>query len=141
MGARPGRVDFNSMPSSHAANWFAATMVLLVYYRRSWRWMLPAALAVSFSRLYLGVHYPSDVLAGAILGAGYAAACLWSANALWQWAGRSWFGAYWERLPSLLDPDAGVRLSPLPGRGPRREASSPGQAARLSDPGPRGAIR
>ena len=36
--------------------------------------MLPMALAVSFSRVYNGVHYPSDVLAGAILGAGYAAA-------------------------------------------------------------------
>ena len=64
----------NSMPSSHAANWFAATMVAFLFYRRSWRFMLPMALAVSFSRVYNGVHYPSDVLAGAILGAGYAAA-------------------------------------------------------------------
>src|ERR1700690_1342460 len=64
----------NSMPSSHASNWFAATMVLFLFYRRSLRFMLPLALAVSFSRVYNGVHYPSDVLAGAIIGAGYAVA-------------------------------------------------------------------
>ena len=63
-----------AMPSSHAANWFAATMVAFLFYRRSLWFMLPLALGVSFSRIYNGVHYPSDVLAGAILGAGYAVA-------------------------------------------------------------------
>ncbi|HEX7576409.1 MAG TPA: phosphatase PAP2 family protein, partial [Verrucomicrobiae bacterium] len=56
----------NSMPSSHAANWFAATMVAFLFYRRSLWIMLPMALTVSFSRVYNGVQYPSDVLAGAI---------------------------------------------------------------------------
>src|SRR5262245_5003353 len=31
-----GRGSSFSMPSSHAANWFAATMILLIYFRRSW---------------------------------------------------------------------------------------------------------
>ena len=44
-----------SMPSSHAANWFAATMILFIYYRRSVWFMLPAAILVSFSRIYNGV--------------------------------------------------------------------------------------
>jgi hypothetical protein len=70
--------DFRSMPSSHAANWFAATMILFIYYRRSAWLMLTGAILVSFSRIYNGVHYPSDVAAGAILGAGYAAASVWS---------------------------------------------------------------
>ena len=39
----------NSMPSAHAANWFCATMVLFLFYRRSLWFMLPMALAVSFS--------------------------------------------------------------------------------------------
>jgi 4-amino-4-deoxy-L-arabinose transferase-like glycosyltransferase/membrane-associated phospholipid phosphatase len=93
----------NSMPSSHAANWFAATMILFLFYRRSLWFMLPLALAVSFSRVYNGVHYPSDVLAGAILGAGYAAAGVIAFQAAWQWAGKKWFPVWYAQLPSLLE--------------------------------------
>ena len=99
-----GKTDSGSMPSSHAANWFAATMVLLIYYRRSVWFMLPMALLVSFSRIYNGVHYPGDVLVGAILGSGYAAAGVWTLDALWRWAGRRWFPLWQERLPSLMNP-------------------------------------
>jgi len=96
--------EYASMPSSHAANWFAATLILFIYYRRSLWFMLPGAVLVGFSRIYNGVHYPSDVLAGAILGAGYAAASVWSLNALWQWAGQRWFPLWWRSFPSLLAP-------------------------------------
>ncbi len=99
-----GRSGSGSMPSSHAANWFAAAMVLLVYYRRSAWIMFPLAALVGFSRIYNGVHYPSDVLAGAILGAGYAGAFLWLFQSLWQWVGQRWFPLWWRRLPSLLAP-------------------------------------
>jgi hypothetical protein len=81
-------------------------MILLVYYRRSWRFMLPLAGLVAFSRVYNGVHFPSDVLAGAILGAGYAAAGMWAINSVWLWAGRKWFPLWWEKLPSLIGPQA-----------------------------------
>jgi Dolichyl-phosphate-mannose-protein mannosyltransferase/PAP2 superfamily len=100
--------DYASMPSSHAANWFAATMILFIYYRRSLWFMLPGAILVSFSRLYNGVHYPSDVTAGAILGAGYAAASVWSLAALWEWAGRKWFPLWWQKFPSLINPALGA---------------------------------
>jgi membrane-associated phospholipid phosphatase len=97
-----GRGASFSMPSSHAANWFAATMILLVYFRRSWWIMLPLACIVSFSRVYNGVHYPSDVIVGAVLGAGYSAAGLWLFNSLWQWIGPKWFPLWWVQLPSLV---------------------------------------
>src|ERR1019366_2945220 len=79
-------------------------MILFIYYRRSVWFMLPAALVVGFSRIYNGVHYPGDVLVGAVLGAGYAAAGVWTLNALWQWTGQKWFPLWWTALPSLLTP-------------------------------------
>src|SRR5208282_1006918 len=93
----------NSMPSSHAANWFAMTMIAFLFYRRSLWFMLPLALTVSFSRVYNGVHYPSDVLAGMILGAGYAAAGVVTAQSIWNWAGRKWFPVWYARMPVLLN--------------------------------------
>ncbi len=91
-----------SMPSSHAANWFAVAMVAFLFRRRSWRVMVPLAIAISFSRVYNGVHYPSDVLVGAILGAGSALGVLFALNALWQSVGRKWFPLWHEQVPSLL---------------------------------------
>jgi 4-amino-4-deoxy-L-arabinose transferase-like glycosyltransferase/membrane-associated phospholipid phosphatase len=98
-----------SMPSSHAANWFAATMILFLYYRRSRWFMLPLALAVSFSRVYNGVHYPSDVLVGAILGAGYAAAGAIALQMAWRGAGKKWFPVWHAQLPSLLNAECGIQ--------------------------------
>ena len=68
-----GRTASFSMPSAHAANMAAVAMVAFLFFRRSWRFMVPLAAAVAFSRVYNGVHYVSDVLIGATLGAGYAA--------------------------------------------------------------------
>ncbi len=92
----------NSFPSAHAANWFAATMVAFLFYRKSWRFMLPMAAAVAFSRVYNGVHYPSDVLAGAILGAGYAAAGVIGLQAAWNWIGEKWFPLWHAQLNAEL---------------------------------------
>ena len=108
-----GKGGSGSMPSSHTSTWFAATLIALVYYRRSWRFMLPLAGVMAFSRVYLGVHYPSDVLVGAILGAGYAAAGVWTLDYLWCHAGRHWFPIWWSRLPSLVTPTpAGADTQP-----------------------------
>jgi membrane-associated phospholipid phosphatase len=121
-GSPPNLPSRNSMPSSHAANWFAATMICYVFYRRSLRFMLPLACLVSFSRVYNGVHYPSDVLAGAILGAGYAVAGMWAIESLWRFVGKKWFPLWWEQLPSLVNvrpstapsPSDEEELPPLP---------------------------
>lgn len=93
-----------SMPSAHAANWFSAMFVAFIYYRRSIWFMLPMALLVAFSRIYNGVHFPSDVAAGALLGMGYAAAIAWSVRHLWAWAGQKWFPSWWEAMPDLFSP-------------------------------------
>jgi len=100
MAANKG--SHNSMPSAHAANWCAATMSLFLFYRRSLWFMLPPALGVSFSRIYNGVHYPSDVLAGAILGAGWAAMVAVFADASWQYVGTKWFPGWHAKMPVLV---------------------------------------
>jgi undecaprenyl-diphosphatase len=57
-----------SFPSSHAANSFAvAVLISLIYRRRVWLYLAIAAL-VSYSRVAVGVHYPLDVLVGAVVG-------------------------------------------------------------------------
>ena len=113
----------DSLPSSHAANWFAAAMILFLFYRRSLCFMLPLALAVSFSRIYNGVHYPSDVLAGAILGAGYAAAGVIALQTAWQWAGKKWFPLWHAQWPSLLNPVPSPK-SQVPSQEPEAETKS-----------------
>ncbi|HEY6166575.1 MAG TPA: phosphatase PAP2 family protein [Verrucomicrobiae bacterium] len=100
-----GRGVSGSMPSSHAANWGALAMVALIYYGRRARFMVPLAALVAFSRVYVGVHYPSDVLVGAILGAGAGASAVLLVNWAWQTLGRSWFPNLWTRLPSLARPE------------------------------------
>lgn len=61
-----------SFPSAHATNHFAiAVFLILVFYPR-WKPILPLALAwafiISFAQIYVGVHYPIDTIAGALLG-------------------------------------------------------------------------
>lgn len=59
-----------SFPSGHTLHCFIAATVLMCYDRRLGIPALGMALLVSFSRLYLYVHFPSDILAGALLGTG-----------------------------------------------------------------------
>lgn len=56
-----------SMPSNHAATAFAAAYILSGYYRKPFVFY-SVAVIISIARVYLGVHYPSDVLAGAFIG-------------------------------------------------------------------------
>jgi undecaprenyl-diphosphatase len=57
-----------SFPSGHAATSFAAATILsLAVPRLTPLWVLLAA-AIAFSRVYVGVHYPLDIVGGAILG-------------------------------------------------------------------------
>ena len=57
-----------SFPSSHAMNIFTGCILLSYTYRKIKVILLITAILVSYSRIYVGVHYPFDVLAGMILG-------------------------------------------------------------------------
>lgn len=62
-----------SFTSSHATNHFAMAFFWIVLFRRKWKhvlWLgLLWAALISISQVYVGVHYPFDILCGAILGA------------------------------------------------------------------------
>jgi undecaprenyl-diphosphatase len=59
-----------SFPSNHAVNNFAAAVFLSMLYP-GFKWIFfVVAFLVATSRIYLGLHYPSDIIAGALLGAG-----------------------------------------------------------------------
>ncbi len=108
-----GRTGSYSFPSAHSANVFAVAMVFFVYFRQSWKIALPLAFGIAFSRVYNGVHYPSDTITGAVLGAGYGLAFVWVGNEAWNWGGRKWFPLWWARLPNLIDPEQRVTSSQL----------------------------
>lgn len=57
-----------SFPSGHALSSFSAAAVLFSYSKKIGIPALVLAVLISFSRLYLYVHFPSDILAGALLG-------------------------------------------------------------------------
>ena len=62
--------DPNSFPSGHTCAAFAAGIAWLMALPRKWgAAAVTAAVCMGLSRLYVGVHYPSDVLVGALVGA------------------------------------------------------------------------
>lgn len=61
-----------SFPSGHATSCFCCAVILMHCDRRFGVPALILAAAISFSRLYLYVHFPSDVLAGALIGSAVA---------------------------------------------------------------------
>ena len=65
--------------SAHAANIFAGTTVLSYFYKQWKKPLLFLAFSVALSRVYVGVHYPGDILFGGIFGYGMA----WLGITLW----------------------------------------------------------
>ncbi len=78
-----------SFTSSHAANNFALAMLMSHFYPVARPWLYLWAVLVSYSRVYVGVHYFSDILGGAVLGT------LIAAGVVFAWErGSSMYSSY-----------------------------------------------
>lgn len=58
-----------SFPSSHAVNNFAAAIFFTLIFPKFRKWFFTVAILQALSRPYVGVHYPSDIIVGALIGA------------------------------------------------------------------------
>jgi len=99
-----------SFPSDHAAAAFAIAFAVLAFSRRGGLAFLAAATLIGLSRIALGMHYPSDVVAGALVG--------WAAAMLVTGPGRKWILRVVVRLSRVSD----RLLRPLWDRLPIRRA-------------------
>jgi undecaprenyl-diphosphatase len=104
-----------SFPSGHMTdNTVIAVYCTLFYRRRGWfYWIITAA--VGYSRIYLGAHWPSDIIATLFLAVGEALLMLGLFELVWRTTARKWAPNLYARHPSLIVRDVS--------NSPRKDAS------------------
>jgi undecaprenyl-diphosphatase len=97
-----GAVNGRSFPSGHAMNnTVIATMAILFFGRLGALYIIPAGI-VSYSRIYCGSHWPSDVIVSIVLGIGFSLILASIANMVYQRLTSKWFPKFYRLHPSLF---------------------------------------
>ena len=110
-----------SFPSGHMTNNTVIAVSFTLFYRRRGRlyWIITAG--VGYSRIYLGAHWPSDVIATLFLAIGEGLLLLGLFELIWRTAARKWAPNVYVKHPSLFG--NGRQISNLPGTDPNTERS------------------
>jgi len=91
-----------SFPSGHVTDNIVVAVCCTLFFR-SWGWTcFILATAIGYSRIYLGAHWPSDVLATAFMAAGEALLMVALIELLWRWGAPRWAPELFARHPRLI---------------------------------------
>ncbi len=102
-GRRDRRRSGPSFPSGHMTNNTVIAVMCTLFFRR-WGWLyFFVAGAVGYSRIYLGAHWPSDIVASAFMAIGAALLMMALFELIWKRAAARWSPALFARHPRLLE--------------------------------------